>query len=174
MTLGMENSPSVESVVETVTSGLGYATLKKEQKDAILSFVAGRDIFVALPTGYGKTICYCCLPMVYDQLKGRTGSIAVIISPLIALMNDQVHKLTTASELSCARIGQSSDDDRKIMDGKYQLVYVSPEALLSKWKWRKMLLTDVYQRNLVAIIIDEAHCVRNWLVYSLSREWLSK
>ena len=77
-----KNSSSVESIVETVTSRLEYAMLKKEQKDATLSFVLGRDVFVALPTGCGKTICYCCLPMIYDQLKGRTGSIAVIIYSL--------------------------------------------------------------------------------------------
>ena len=87
-----------------------------------------------LPTSYGMTSCYCCSSVIYDQVKETTGSIAVIISPLLALMDDLVHKLTTATELSCARIGQSSDNDRNIIDGKYQLVYVSPEALLSKWK----------------------------------------
>ena len=69
-----KNLSSVKSIVETVTSHLGYSALKKEQKDAILSFVVGRDIFVALPTGYRKTI-----PMIYDQLKGRTGSIAITL-----------------------------------------------------------------------------------------------
>ena len=124
----------VESVAETVTTHLGYAKLKIEQKGVILSFVSGRDVFIVLPTSYGKTSCYCCLPVIYNQLKGTTGSIAVIISPLLALMDNLVHKLTTATELSYARIGQSSDNDRNIIDGKYHLMYDSPEALLSKWK----------------------------------------
>uniref|UniRef100_A0A1X7TS72 DNA 3'-5' helicase n=1 Tax=Amphimedon queenslandica TaxID=400682 RepID=A0A1X7TS72_AMPQE len=49
---------------------------------------------------------------------------------------------------------------RKILEGEYQLVFISPEALLSRRKWRKMLLTDVYQNNLIALVIDEAHCVK--------------
>ena len=68
----MDNLSSVESIVETVTSRLGYATLKKEQKDAILSFVVGRDVLVMLPTSYGKTIWYCCLPLIYNLLSTRS------------------------------------------------------------------------------------------------------
>ena len=69
---------SVEFIVETVTSRLGYATLKKY---AILSFVVGRDVLVVLPTGYKKKMLLL-LPTIYNQLKERMGSIAVIIYSL--------------------------------------------------------------------------------------------
>ena len=75
----MENLSSVKSIVETVTSCLDA---KERAKDAILSFVVRRNAFVELPTGYRKTICYCCLLMIYNQLKGRMGFIAVIIYSL--------------------------------------------------------------------------------------------
>ena len=97
--------------LEIVTTRLGYSKLKKEQKDAILSFLAGRDVFIVLPTGYRKILCYACLPMVYDLLMKKTGSVAIIISPLIALMDDQIHKFTTTELITCARVGQSADTD---------------------------------------------------------------
>ena len=87
--------------------------------------------------------------MVYDQLKEKTGSVTIIISPL-ALMDDQIHKFTTTELITCARVGQSADTDRQIIDGKF--------GIPIKIKYRKMLSTDNY---VVAIVIDEAHCVRH-------------
>ena len=71
-------------------------TLKDKQKEAICSFVNGRDFFVILPTGYGKTLCYVLLPYVFDHLRGITrSSIVICVSPLISLMMDQVRKVFT-------------------------------------------------------------------------------
>lgn len=61
------------------------------------------------------------------------------------------------------RVGDCSPEtSRKILEGEYQLVFISPEAVLSRRKWRKMLLSHVYQNNLIALVIDEAHCVKKW------------
>ena len=65
-----------------------------KQKEAICSFVNGRDFFVILPTGYGKTLCYVLLPYVFDHLCGKTrSSIVICVSPLISLMIDQVKSI---------------------------------------------------------------------------------
>ena len=52
--------------------------------------------------------------------------------------------------------------ETEICEGKFQLVYMSPEALLAESTWRDMLLSPVYQSNLVALVVDEAHCVKKW------------
>ena len=103
-----------------------------------MAFLQSSDVFVILPTGYGKSLCYSCLPVAFDKIKKRKGSIVVVISPLISIMMDQVSKLTSQA----VRVGDSGVTvNQKIMAGKYQLVFVSPET---KRKWRKMLLSDIY------------------------------
>lgn len=69
---------------------LGYEKLKKEQLEVVCSFIAGNDVFVALPTGFGKSLCYAILPSVFDTLFSSQGSIVVVVTPLTAIMKDQV------------------------------------------------------------------------------------
>ena len=73
---------------------LGYPSLREHQLEAITSFVQGSDVFVVLPTGYGKSLCFACLPLVFDQLEGssaaRVPSIVVVATSLTALIKDQV------------------------------------------------------------------------------------
>ena len=82
--------------IETARSAaanLGYCSLKPEQELAILSFMEGNDVFVSLPTGFGKSLCYSAasLPYAFDQLRTTARqSIVIVVSPLIALMRDQV------------------------------------------------------------------------------------
>ena len=80
-------------------------------------------------------------------------------------MEDQV-RFCSSCGLKSIKVGADCTDEikKKIVNGEYQMIYVSPESLLARKRWRKMLLSDVYQQNLVAIVIDEAHCVRNWYV----------
>ena len=71
-------------------SALGYNQLNKEQED-ILNFIFGNDVFAMLPTGFGKSLCYTCLPVVFDiLLENPRYSIVVVVSPLTAIMKDQV------------------------------------------------------------------------------------
>ena len=152
----------VDQILSSSVSSLGYADLKLEQKQAIKSFIQKKDVFVILPTGFGKSLCYGCLPLVYDSLKKRKGSIVIVISPLIVLMEDQVEKFSLRG-LSAVWVGPCSKEvHQQVINGEYQLVFISPESILSKSKWRKMLLSDVYQNNVVGLAIDEAHCVRKW------------
>ena len=76
--------PELKSVVSAAVQSLGYDVVKPEQKIALLSFLRGQDVFVSLPTGYGKSLCYAALPAAFDSLKNRPGKIIVIaVSPLI-------------------------------------------------------------------------------------------
>jgi len=70
-------------IVAKIVVELGYSSLKSEQMQAILKFLQGQDVFVVLPTRYRKSLCYACLPLVFDQIFGRLStnerSIAVVI-----------------------------------------------------------------------------------------------
>ena len=79
------------SVISDAASSVGYSTLKNEQIRAIEAFVGGKDVFISLPTGYGKSLCFALLPRVFDMIRGvDIASIPIIISPLISLIQDQV------------------------------------------------------------------------------------
>ena len=72
---------AVETAVAAAAESLGYDSLKPEQQRVVTEFVLGRDVFVALPTGFGKSLCYGCLPRVFDSLKGmESKSIVVVVT----------------------------------------------------------------------------------------------
>ena len=89
--------PKAETVIrrrekkKDAATSLGITMLKTEQQEAIRQFVLGRDLFVLLPMGYGKSVCYFFLPPVFDRLRWvEKKSIVVVVSPLVALMKDQM------------------------------------------------------------------------------------
>ena len=136
-----------------------------------------------LPTGFGKSLIYAILPAVFDKLngnvkvghkyynpiiyfKGSTESIVVIVSPLTALMLDQKQKFSQQA-LTVNYVGEAQQDENamaSIMKGEVQLVYMSPESLLCNLRIRRMFCNSIYQNNLVAFVVDEAHCVKMWYV----------
>ncbi|KAL5510411.1 hypothetical protein EMCRGX_G005949 [Ephydatia muelleri] len=71
---------------------LGYSSMKPEQVKVAVALFEGRDVFAILPTGFGKSLCYASLPVAFDkcQKKERGYSIVVVVSPLVAIMKDQV------------------------------------------------------------------------------------
>ena len=78
------SSPSIKEAASAAVISLGYKELKEHQARVIEEFVSGHDVFGILPTGYGKSLCYVCLPLVFDQLLQRESgfSIVLIVSPL--------------------------------------------------------------------------------------------
>ena len=102
-----------------------------------MAFLQGRDVFVGLLAGFGKTIMPALLPRCFDLLYGVDGSIISIISPLIALMVDQSKRLCEM-DLTCGSVGECEEMDKKILAGKYQIVISSPEAILKKPIYRSI------------------------------------
>ena len=79
-------------VVDHFAKPLGY-TLKEEQRKVLCSFVGGEEVFAVLPTGYSKSLCYQCLPFIFDSLRTNgLESVILIISPLVAIIKDQVRQ----------------------------------------------------------------------------------
>ena len=90
----MEVKRHVEQTATAAAVNLGYSKLKELQMAVIVPFVLGRDVFGILPTGYGKSLCYQCLPFIFDSLKpSPASSIIIIATPLTAIMKNQVTSL---------------------------------------------------------------------------------
>jgi len=164
MAAAVFSESAVDSAIRGAAKKLGYMQLRNQQVRAVKMFVRGNDVFVCLPTGSGKSLCYCILPATFDSLFGADGrSIAVIVSPLISLMKDQVRAMERRGTRA-VYVGDCSEERREVevCCGNYQLVYMSPEALLTDERWRDMLVSPVYRQHLVALVVDEAHCVKKW------------
>ncbi len=129
----------------------GYDTFRAGQLDIICEVIAGHDVTVLMPTGGGKSICYQ-IPAL--MLEGC----AIVISPLIALMHDQVMALQ-AIGIPAAEINSSMDEEscRRVMDALYsgyiKILYMSPERIVSDLN----RLSEKIRISLFAI--DEAHCI---------------
>ena len=81
---------STTEAVKAAACRMGFSKLTPQQEQATTAFVNGKDVFVSLPTGSGKTACFALLPITFDILLGEEGCIVIVVSPLTALMKDQV------------------------------------------------------------------------------------
>jgi len=137
----------------------GYADFRAGQDEAVEAVLSGRDVVVLLPTGQGKSLCYQ-VPALAARAAGRGTTI--VISPLIALMHDQVTALCAKGVAAAALHSHQGADEQKdavaaFLRGELALLYVSPERA-AKESFRRML-----RRTRVALLaIDEAHCVSQW------------
>ena len=153
-----ENPPldSNFQLIDTLRRYWGYDTFRPGQEAVVRSIAAGRDVCVVMPTGGGKSLCYQ-LPAVLDG--GRT---AVVISPLIALMQDQVAQLDQmgipAAFVNSSLAGtERSEILKRATAGEFRLLYFSPErvALGDTPDWLKRIPVSFFA-------IDEAHCISEW------------
>ena len=160
----MSSKDKVQSILKEVAAMFGIENFKEKLEKVILSIVNGNDTFVSLPTGYGKSVVYAALPVLFDRLHSKRGSIVVCVSPLTSLMIEQCEKFTTTS-LSTELLGEaqmSKEATYRMERGEVQLVYISPESIICNPRYRGMLISDVFKENLVALAVDEAHCVKTW------------
>ena len=151
--------------------------LKEPQKNAMKALFNGEDVFLWLPTGFGKSICYEALPFLFDFKLGRTSSLesrstVLVISPLVSLMTDQVTSLRSRG-VSAAILSRREGVNKELLatdsmlhiPGKFSLLFSAPEAIIGSEKWRECLLQFPLNERIVALAVDEAHCVSKWYVY---------
>ncbi|KIX03750.1 uncharacterized protein Z518_07303 [Rhinocladiella mackenziei CBS 650.93] len=141
---------------------------RHNQLEAINATLSGKDAFVLMPTGGGKSLCYQ-LPSIVQS--GRTHGVTVVVSPLLSLMQDQVDHLQKLNIQAYLVNGDTTSEHRRYVftalraskpEEYIQLLYVTPE-MLSKSQAMCQTLQDLYRRGLLArIVIDEAHCVSQW------------
>lgn len=150
--------------------------LKEEQKLAIRAVYERKDVFVWLPTGFGKSVCFQTLPFLFDYKLGMVGtlrkSVVLVIVPLVALMIDQVQALrceevgVDAIIISSGGRGAKVPQDLLATEASLStasLVFCSPEALAQD-KWKDILEKPGFSERVQAIAVDEAHCVSKWYV----------
>ena len=150
MNVAVQQSP--EQLLKTV---FGYDSFRGQQEEIIKQLVSGGDAIVLMPTGGGKSICYQ-IPALHRPGMG------LVISPLIALMEDQVQALRANGIIaaywnSSQSLEESAAVERAILAGELELLYIAPERLANERTVRVL-----QQAKLSIIAIDEAHCVSQW------------
>jgi ATP-dependent DNA helicase RecQ len=133
----------------------GFTSFRPLQEEIICDSLAGKDVFALLPTGGGKSLCFQLPALICDGLT-------VVVSPLIALMKDQVDALQASGIAatflnSSLAAGESRERLRGLHNGEFRLLYVAPERLMLSG-----FLSDLQKWNIKLIAIDEAHCISEW------------
>lgn len=133
----------------------GFSEFKEGQERVVSALLSGRDSLVVIPTGGGKSLCYQLPALVMD-------GVTIVVSPLIALMKDQVDALAQkgiAATLINSTLSPAEQQQRieRLSRGEYKLVYVAPE------RFRSRSFTDILKRVDIALFaVDEAHCLSQW------------
>ena len=141
--------------LEILQSVFGYSSFRDRQEEIISGIISGQDALVLMPTGGGKSLCYQIPALVRD-------GVGIVISPLIALMQDQVDALETAGVRaaylnSALSYEEASRIERAVLRNELDLVYIAPERLVTE-----RCLNWLSKAKIALFAIDEAHCVSQW------------
>jgi ATP-dependent DNA helicase RecQ len=148
-----------DPLAQALRSQFGWETFRPGQRSVVEALLAGRDCLAVLPTGAGKSLCYQ-LPALVRQ------GLVVVVSPLVALMQDQVTQLQRRGIPAACLHGGIEPADRQrlfasLREHRLRLLYLAPERLQAEAT--RQLLDDVLEAGqLVALAVDEAHCISAW------------
>ncbi len=147
--------PNLDDSLALLQTIFGYDRFRPGQAEIITALLAGENVLAVMPTGSGKSMCY--------QLPAlATESLSVVVSPLIALMRDQVAALRLSGVAAGALNSATPRDDaaethRLLREGRLRLLYISPERLM-----QPNVLDGLSRHNPTRFAIDEAHCISQW------------
>lgn len=141
--------------VEILQEYWGYDSFRPKQEDIVLAALDGRDVLAILPTGGGKSVCFQVPALMRD-------GIAVVVTPLIALMKDQVQNLNDRGiKALCVNAGMGRREVELTLNnaayGDFKFLYVSPERLGTQ-----LFRNYLQEMNVSFIVVDEAHCISQW------------
>ena len=159
-----------------------YSNVNLNVKEVICleAIYHGRDVVAVLPTGYGKSVIFHLLPSLFlDKINcghraAQSHPVVIVVYPLNALIKDQIRRLkegnVNAAILNVKNKTNSEDlelDFRdtnlsQLRDAKYEVTFTHPEAFISFKQGLELFQTENYQKNVQAIVIDEAHCILEW------------
>jgi ATP-dependent DNA helicase RecQ len=145
----------IDRAERTLREVFGLDAFRPGQSDVVAAMLAGRDVLSVAPTGSGKSISYW-VPAVVD------GGLTLVVSPLIALMKDQVDRLTergVAATFVNSSVEPSEQRERlrRALDGEYRLLFLAPERLA-----RPGFIDQLARLRIGRIVVDEAHCISTW------------
>jgi ATP-dependent DNA helicase RecQ len=149
------NGIRTEATPEQLLGRLGLKAFRPAQREAVQAALDGRDALIVMPTGGGKSLCYQLPALASDALT-------VVVSPLIALITDQHHRLLDAGQRSVMLAATVGDEGNaralaEIRSGDAQIVFCAPERFASA-----ALRAALLQRDIALFVVDEAHCVSEW------------
>src|SRR5882757_2913158 len=153
--LSRKDGAMAERALAKLKEVFGYDAFRPLQEEIIADALAGRDVFALLPTGGGKSLCFQLPALLREGLT-------VVVSPLIALMKDQVDALT-ATGVPATFLNSTLDGDeararfRGLHRGEYRLLYAAPERLMLPG-----FVDNLRAWNVSQLAIDEAHCISEW------------
>ena len=136
----------MEDIIKRARNHLGYDTIKPEPLKVVSHFLKGVDCFVILPTGYGKSLCFALLPLVFNALRSTSSSIVIVVTPLISIMQSMVEEYQSRG-LKAGCVSRDTTDAQmkdEISLGNYSLVFFTPEAILRG---------QCYYQNLIKITL---------------------
>ncbi|MBT6139214.1 MAG: DEAD/DEAH box helicase, partial [Rhodospirillaceae bacterium] len=151
MTAPMNTNEKTRILNET----FGFTSFREGQEEVVDALVRGEDVLAVMPTGAGKSLCYQVPALVRDGL-------AIVVSPLVALMRDQVAALAL-NGVAVETINSSRDRAENVdawlraADGRIKLLYLSPERLMTD-----RMLAALAKLDISLIAVDEAHCISQW------------
>ncbi len=149
------SAPAFADALPALEQHFGFSTFREGQADVIRAVIEGRDVIVVMPTGGGKSLCYQLPALLFP-------GVTLVVSPLIALMKDQVDALT-ARGIAATVINSSISFDeqlgrmRAMADGQFKLVYVAPERFKNE-----RFIEAMKQVPVSLFAVDEAHCISQW------------
>ena len=157
------------AAIQYASEKLGFVNgFRSQQCAALSSFLKGQDLFVSLPTGYGKSVVFQAAPLCVDFFRGcvtqsrHDHHMAIIVMPLRSLIADQIRR---AQELHIDAVdvtGGLTDGIREnISSAKYSLIFTSPESLLGD-VGHELLSMSAMKEQVCGFFIDESHCVSKW------------
>lgn len=161
------NHPWSQEVKTVLKDRFHLRGFRPNQLEAIDASLGGKDVFVLMPTGGGKSLCYQ-LPSIVTS--GRTHGVTLVVSPLLSLMQDQVDHLRKLNIKAFLMNGESDKAERSWILGQLsngdaeglELLYITPE-MINKNQGLVRALENLHRRNKLArLVIDEAHCVSQW------------
>ena len=150
-----QNSPQRHDIFVLLHQVFGYTSFRDGQEEIIRCLLRGNDCLALMPTGAGKSLCYQIPALIFDGPS-------IVVSPLVALMQDQVAALQ-ANGVAAETINSSKTRDanvaawRRLQQGQIKLLYISPERLMTA-----TMLKALQKFPIAMIIIDEAHCIAQW------------
>ncbi|HEY1077644.1 MAG TPA: DNA helicase RecQ [Fontimonas sp.] len=154
------SDPQQDLLYDTLKHRFGFDRFRPGQEEVVRAALAGRDLLAIMPTGGGKSLCF--------QLPALLrGGVTLVVSPLIALMQDQVRQLAdmgiAATFLnSTLDAAESSRRQRELLNGNITLLYLAPERLLQAEFLDGFLRRLQETVGIAALVVDEAHCVSEW------------
>lgn len=158
------SEPFIKEVYSILQSTFNLLSFRPNQLEAVTATLQGKDTFVLMPTGGGKSLCYQLPALV---TSGRTRGTTIVISPLISLMQDQVQHLLDKNIRAGMVSSKGTASERKqtvelFRSGQLDLVYLSPEMVNASLQIQNIISRLNSNQQLARIVVDEAHCVSSW------------